>query len=135
MQVASGIDSQAKKEDNHFPLLPPDTHTVEICGNVWRHFQLLQMSKAKGTSEVETRDANKHLKYTEESLTRKKKKKPFKLKPNNTVGIGVRRPKCPLHQFSSVAQLFVTLCDHMDSSTPGFSINKQLPELAQTHVH
>ena len=79
MQVASGIDSQARKEDNHLPLLAPDTHTVEICGNVWRHFQLLQMSKAKGTSEVETRDANKHLKCTEESLTRKKKKKKKKL--------------------------------------------------------
>lgn len=32
------------------------------------------MGKAKGTSEVETRDANKHLRFTEKSLTREKKK-------------------------------------------------------------
>ena len=38
-------------------------------------------------------------------------------------------------QFSSVAQLYLTLCDHMDCSTPGFPAHHQLPELAQTHVH
>ena len=38
-------------------------------------------------------------------------------------------------QFSSVAQSCLTLCDHMDCSTPGFPIHHQLPELAQTHVH
>ena len=38
-------------------------------------------------------------------------------------------------QFSSVAQLFLTLCDPMDCSTPGFPVYHQLPELAQTHVH
>ena len=38
-------------------------------------------------------------------------------------------------QFSSVAQLCVTLCDPMDCSMPGFSVHHQLPELAQTHVH
>ena len=35
----------------------------------------------------------------------------------------------------SVAQLRSTLCDPMDSSTPGFLVHHQLPELAQTHVH
>ena len=35
----------------------------------------------------------------------------------------------------SVAQLCVTLCDPMDSSTPGFPVLHQLPELAQTRVH
>ena len=38
-------------------------------------------------------------------------------------------------QFSSVAQSFLTLCDPMDCSTPGFPVHNQLPELTQTHVH
>ena len=37
-------------------------------------------------------------------------------------------------QFSSVAQLYPTLCSPMDCSMPGFSVHHQLPELAQTHV-
>ena len=36
---------------------------------------------------------------------------------------------------SSVTQSCLTLCDHMDCSTPVFPVNLQLPELAQTHVH
>ena len=40
-----------------------------------------------------------------------------------------------LLQFNSVPQLCVTLCDSMDCSTSGFPIHRQLPELAQTHVH
>ena len=40
-----------------------------------------------------------------------------------------------LTQFSSVAQLCLTLCDPMDCSMPGFPIHHQLPELTQTHVH
>ena len=38
-------------------------------------------------------------------------------------------------QFNSVAQSYLTLCDPMDCSTPGFPVHHQLPELAQTHVH
>ena len=38
-------------------------------------------------------------------------------------------------QFSSVAQSCPTLCDPMDCSTPGFPVQHQLPEIAQTHVH
>ena len=34
-----------------------------------------------------------------------------------------------------VTQLYKTLCDPMDCSTPGFPVHHQLPELAQTHVH
>ena len=37
-------------------------------------------------------------------------------------------------QFSSVAQPCLSLCDHMDCSTPGFPVHQQLPEIAQTHV-
>ena len=38
-------------------------------------------------------------------------------------------------QFSSVAQLLLTLRDPMDSSMPGFPVHHQLPELTQIHVH
>ena len=38
-------------------------------------------------------------------------------------------------QFSSVAQLCLTLCDAMDCSTPGLPVHRQLPELTQTQVH
>ena len=38
-------------------------------------------------------------------------------------------------QFSSVAQLCLTLCDPMDCSTPGLPVHHQLPEPTQTHVH
>ena len=38
-------------------------------------------------------------------------------------------------QFSSVAQSCPTLCDPMDSSTPGLPVHHQLLELTQTHVH
>ena len=38
-------------------------------------------------------------------------------------------------QFSSVAQLCLTLCDFMDCSTPGFPVYHQLLGLTQTHVH
>ena len=39
------------------------------------------------------------------------------------------------HQFSSVAQLCLTLCNPMDWSMPGFPVHQQLQEIAQTHVH
>ena len=38
-------------------------------------------------------------------------------------------------QFSSVTQLFPTICDPMDSSTPDFPVHHQFWEPAQTHVH
>ena len=34
-----------------------------------------------------------------------------------------------------VAESWLTLCDPMDCSTPGFPILHHLPELAQIHVH
>ena len=37
-------------------------------------------------------------------------------------------------QFSSVTLLYLTLCNHMDCSMPGFPVHHQLPELAQTYV-
>ena len=37
--------------------------------------------------------------------------------------------------FSSVAQSCPTLCDPMNSSTPGLLVHHQLPEFTQTHVH
>ena len=38
-------------------------------------------------------------------------------------------------QFSSVAQSYPTLCDPMNSSTPGLPVHNQFPESTQTHVH
>ena len=38
-------------------------------------------------------------------------------------------------QFSSVTQSSPTVCDSMDTSTPGFPVHHQLPEFTQTHVH
>ena len=38
-------------------------------------------------------------------------------------------------QFSSVAQLCLTLHDPMNRSTPGLPVHHQLPESSQTHVH
>ena len=38
-------------------------------------------------------------------------------------------------QFSSVAQLYPTLCNPMDCSMPGFHVHHHLQEFAQTHVH
>ena len=38
-------------------------------------------------------------------------------------------------QFSLVTQLFLTVCDPMDSSTPGFPVYHQLLKFTQTHVH
>ena len=35
----------------------------------------------------------------------------------------------------SVPQLFLTLCNPIECSTPGFPVLHHLPELAQTHVH
>ena len=39
------------------------------------------------------------------------------------------------HQFSSVAQLCLILCDPMDCRIPGFPVHHQLLEFTQTHVH
>ena len=38
-------------------------------------------------------------------------------------------------QFSSVTQSCPTLCDPMNSSTPGLPVHHQLPDFTQTHVH
>ena len=38
-------------------------------------------------------------------------------------------------QFSSVAQSCLTLCNPVNSSTPGLPVHHQLPEFTQTHVH
>ena len=45
------------------------------------------------------------------------------------------RGKHDSNQFRSVAQFCPILCNPMDCSTPGFPVNHQIWELAQTHVH
>ena len=39
------------------------------------------------------------------------------------------------HQFSSVDQSCLTLCDSMEYNMPGLPVHHQLPEFTQTHVH
>ena len=41
----------------------------------------------------------------------------------------------PWLQFSSVAQLCLTLCNPMDCSTPGLPVHHQHPDFTWTHVH
>ena len=38
-------------------------------------------------------------------------------------------------QIRSVAQSCLTLCDPVNSSTPGFPVHYQLPEFTETHIH
>ena len=38
-------------------------------------------------------------------------------------------------QFSSISQLYLTLSDPKDCSSPGFPVHQQLPEFTQTHIH
>ena len=49
----------------------------------------------------------------------------------------ISKPLSPLtwFSFSSVAQLYLTLCNPMDCSMPGFPVNHQFPEFTQTYVH
>ena len=49
---------------------------------------------------------------------------------------GIHPPThCFRLQFSSVAQLCLTLCDPMDCSMPGLPVHHQLLEFTRTHVH
>ena len=43
--------------------------------------------------------------------------------------------RCHSVQFSSVTQLYLTLCYPMDCSTLGLPVHHQLPEFTQTHAH
>ena len=54
---------------------------------------------------------------------------------HNLLPIRTRLPSFQSVQFSSVAQLCLTLCDPMNRSTPGLPVHHQLPEFTQTHVH
>ena len=48
--------------------------------------------------------------------------------------LGSPKEQCSV-QFSSVAHLYLTLCNPMNCSTPGLPIQHQLPRFTQTHVH
>ena len=50
-------------------------------------------------------------------------------------GHRARHPSLSSVQFSSVAQSCPTLCDPMNSSTPGLPVHHPLPEFTQTRVH
>ena len=46
-----------------------------------------------------------------------------------------RKAMTNLVQFSSVAQLCLTLCNPMNRTMPGLPVYHQLPEFTQTYVH
>ena len=50
-----------------------------------------------------------------------------------TTSATLRRWLC-FHQFSSVTQSFLNVCNPMHRSTPGLPVHHQLPESTQTHV-
>ena len=53
--------------------------------------------------------------------------------PEKNIGVGCHF-LLQMHQFSSVAQLCLTLWNPMNRSTPGLPVHHQLPEFTQTHV-
>ena len=55
--------------------------------------------------------------------------------PTLTLGFAIWFASASSVQFSSVAQLCLTLCDPTECSTPGLPVHHQLPEFTQTHVH
>ena len=61
--------------------------------------------------------------------------KPWTVAHQAPVSMGFSRQEYCSVQFSSVTQLYLTLCNPMDSSTPGFPVYHQLLEPTQTHVH
>ena len=62
------------------------------------------------------------------------KKGQIKLMQTNTLKYITLAVMCSV-QFSSVAQLCLTLCDPMNCSMPGFPVLHQHSELGQTPVH
>ena len=72
----------------------------------------------------------RHLKHGYwRNLVKKKKKNYKQISPINTEA----KISTKITQFSSVSQSCLTLCNPINCSMPGFSV--QLPEPAQTHVH
>ena len=49
--------------------------------------------------------------------------------------MGYKKQEYVSVQFSSVAQLCLTICSPMDCSTPGLPVHHQLPEFTRTHIH
>ena len=61
--------------------------------------------------------------------------KPFTPSASSFYPAGNIQVVFPSVQFSSVAQLCLTLCNPMNCSMPSFPVHHQLLELSQTHVH
>ena len=58
-----------------------------------------------------------------------------KMKGSHLISYPAHFNLCVCMYMTSVAQSCPTLCDPMDCSPSGFPVHRQLPELAQTHVH
>ena len=54
---------------------------------------------------------------------------------SHRVGQDRMHPQQSVDRGSSVTQLYLTLCNPMNRSTPGLPVHHQLPEFTQTHVH
>ena len=54
---------------------------------------------------------------------------------SKNTGVGCHFLLLYVHQFSSVAQSCLTLCNPMNCSMPGLPVRHQLPEFTQTNVH
>ena len=65
------------------------------------------------------------------------RKRRLELRVGNWVNANENHYEIPSHTHCccSVTQFFLTFCDPMDCSTPGFPVLHYLPEFAQTHVH
>ena len=53
----------------------------------------------------------------------------------DAMGVSKNKKKYNSVQFSSVSQLYPTLCDPVNRSMPGPPVHHQLPEFTQTHAH
>ena len=88
---------------------------------------------------VTKRDIEKEMYFKElaNAIVRADKSKVFRTgcQTGNSGRAQCYRFEFKLHQFSSVTQSCLTLCDPMDCSIPGLSVHQKLPEFTQTHVH
>ena len=70
-----------------------------------------------------------------ENVDGREREKEGKVQSSSFISIFFIRTFLVSHQFSSVAQSCLTLCDPMNRSTPGFPVHHHLPEFTQTHIH